>query len=82
MKGSIYIYFSWNYILLEGLDLKIIIFFINDGSSWNDIGVIYYVDNDIVIYNRNNYRMWFNISDSNVVILILKKVIEDEWVIF
>lgn len=78
LKGSTHIHLSWNYTLSEGSDLKITTFSINDGSSWNDIGVIYHADNDIVIYSKNNYRTRFNISDSNVATLILKKVTEDE----
>lgn len=34
--------------------LNIIIFFINDGIGWNDIGVICYFGDNIVIYDRNN----------------------------
>ena len=82
LKGSTHIHLSWNYTLSEGSDLKTTTFSINDGSSWNDIGVIYHADNDIVIYNKNDYRTRFNISDSNVATLILKKVTEDERAIF
>ncbi|CAH3161319.1 unnamed protein product [Pocillopora meandrina] len=82
LKGSTHIHLSWNYTLSEGSDLRTTTFSISDGSSWNDIGVIYHADNNIVIYNKNNYRTRFNISDSNVATLILKKVTEDEQAIF
>ena len=68
---------KWNYTLSPGSDLLTTTFSIDNGVS-NDIGVVYHKSDDIIIYDRNDYRTRFNISRSEVATLIISKATERE----
>ena len=68
---------KWNYTLSPGSNLLTTTFSIDNGVS-NDIGVVYHKSDDIIIFDRYDYRTRFNISRSEVATLIISKATERE----
>ena len=80
LNGSTQVPLRWNYILSSGSLVSTTFSVRLDDGSFQDIGTR--TGNTVIIFNRNDYRIRFDISKSEVATLIINKVTETEEAVY
>ena len=81
-NGSTQVHLRWTYTITDGSVLATTTFSIDNGSVSDDIGTIFHSLDTTTVSDKNNYRVRFNISTTEVATLIINKVTEREEAVY